>query len=75
VVPLPAARALEQVAEKHKAGLIVVGSRGRGKLGSLLHGSVPMELAAEGRTAVVVLPLGTQLEPGSGHYELAAGLG
>jgi nucleotide-binding universal stress UspA family protein len=74
VVPLPAARALERVAEQRNAGLIVVGSRGRGKLGSLLHGSVPMELAAEGRTAIVVLPPGTRLEAGSGHYELAAGL-
>jgi nucleotide-binding universal stress UspA family protein len=75
IVPLPAARALEEVAEKQRARLIVVGSRGRGKLGSLLHGWVAMALAAEGRTAVVVLPLGTRLEPGSGHYELAAGLG
>jgi nucleotide-binding universal stress UspA family protein len=75
IVPLPAARALEEVAEKHRAGLIVVGSRGRGKLGSLLHGSVPVALAAEGRTSVVVLPLGTRIEPGSGHYEVAAGLG
>ena len=50
-----------------------VGSRGRGNLGSLLHGSVPAEVAGDGRTAVVVLPLDTRLEPGSGHYELAAG--
>jgi nucleotide-binding universal stress UspA family protein len=73
VLPLPAAEALERVAEQHTAGLIVVGSRGRSKVGSFVHGSVPTGLAAQGRTAVAVLPLGTSLEPGSGHYELAAG--
>jgi nucleotide-binding universal stress UspA family protein len=73
VLPLPAAQALERVAEQHSAGLIVVGSRGRSKVGSFVHGSVPTQLAAQGRTAVVVLPLGTRLEPGSGHYELVAG--
>jgi nucleotide-binding universal stress UspA family protein len=73
VLPLPAADALERIAQQEHAALIVVGSRGRGKLGSLLHGSVPTQLAAQGRTAVVALPLDTQLEPGSGHYELVAG--
>lgn len=73
VLPLPAAAALERFAEQHNAGLIVVGSKGRGKLGSILHGSVPTHLASQGRTAVVVLPLGARLEPGSGHYELVAG--
>jgi nucleotide-binding universal stress UspA family protein len=73
VLPLPAPEALERVAEQHNAGLIVVGSKGRSKLGSTLHGSVPTHLAAQGRTAVVVLPVGARLEPGSGHYELAAG--
>jgi hypothetical protein len=34
---------------------------------------VSTELAVDGRTAVVVLPLGTRLEPGSGHYEVIAG--
>jgi nucleotide-binding universal stress UspA family protein len=72
-LPLPAAEALERVAEQHRAGLIVVGSKGRGKLGSTLHGSVPTHLAAQGRTAVVVLPVAARVEPGSGHYELAAG--
>jgi nucleotide-binding universal stress UspA family protein len=74
VLPLPAAEALDQVAEQHTGGLIVVGSRGRSKRGSILHGSVPTQLAAQGRTAVVVLPLGTRLDPGSGHYELVAGV-
>jgi nucleotide-binding universal stress UspA family protein len=73
VLPLPAAAALEQVVEQHNAGLIVVGSKGRGNLGSTIHGSVPTHLASQGRTAIVVLPLGARLEPGSGHYELVAG--
>ena len=73
VLALPAPEALERVAEQHNAGLIVVGSKGRSKLGSTLHGSVPTHLASQGRTAVVVLPPGARLEPGSGHYELAAG--
>jgi nucleotide-binding universal stress UspA family protein len=73
VVPLQAAEALTRVAAQRAAGLIVVGSRGRSKLGSALHGSVPTELAVDGRTAVVVLPLETRLEPGSGHYEVIAG--
>jgi nucleotide-binding universal stress UspA family protein len=72
VLPLPPAEALERIAEQRTAGLIVVGSRGRSRLGSVLHGSVPTRLAAQGRTALVVLPLGTRLEPGSGHYELVA---
>jgi nucleotide-binding universal stress UspA family protein len=71
VLPLPAAEALERVAERHTAGLIVVGSRGRGKVGSFAPGSVPTRLA-QGRTAVAVLPLGARLDPGSGHYELLA---
>jgi nucleotide-binding universal stress UspA family protein len=71
VLPLPAAEALERVAEQHTAGLIVVGSRGRAKVGSFAPGSVPARLA-QGRTAVAVLPLGARLEPGSGHYELVA---
>lgn len=73
VLPLLAHEALERVAEQHTAGLIVVGSKGHSKLGSILHGSVPTHLAAQGRTAVVVLPVEARVEPGSGHYELAAG--
>lgn len=72
VLPLPAAHALNHVAREERAGLIVVGSRGRGKLGSTLQGSVPTLLAGEGATAVVVLPPGARLEAGSGHYELSA---
>jgi nucleotide-binding universal stress UspA family protein len=72
VLPVSAAEALERIAEQHNAGLIVVGSRGRSKLGSDSPGSVRTRLAAHGRTAVVVLPLGTSLDPGSGHYELGS---
>jgi nucleotide-binding universal stress UspA family protein len=72
VLPLPAAEALERVAEHESAGLIVVGAKGPSKGASVVHGSVPTCLAARGRTAVSVLPLGARLEPGSGHYELVA---
>lgn len=72
VVPQPPAEALRQVAEQQKASLVVVGFGGRNKVASIILGSVPTSLATEGRTAVVVLPLGTRLEPGSGHYELLA---
>jgi nucleotide-binding universal stress UspA family protein len=71
-LPGRAAEALERVAEQRHAGLIVVGARQAGKLGTTLLGSVPTQLAAHGRTAVVVLPLGARLERGSGHYEAAA---
>ena len=70
VVPAPPADALQRVGEQHKASLIVVGFGGRSRVASNVLGSVPTKLATEGRTAVVVLPLGTRLEPGSGHYEL-----
>jgi nucleotide-binding universal stress UspA family protein len=72
VLSLRAAEALDRVAEEKRAGFVVVGSQGRSKLGSVLHGSVPTRLAAEGSTAVVVLPPAARLEPGSGHYECAA---
>ena len=69
----PVHESLEGAAEQLHAGLIVVGSTGPGKLGSTLHGSVPTYLVSQGRTAVVVVPLGTRPEPGSGHYELIVG--
>lgn len=72
-LPGSAADALERVAEQRHAGLIVVGARQASKLESALLGSVPTQLAAQGRTAVVVLPLGARLERGSGHYEAVAG--
>src|SRR5918999_2507809 len=70
VVASPAAEGLMQVADETGAGLIVVGSQGRGKLGSALYGSVAIRLAAEARVPVVVLPPDALLEGGSGHYEV-----
>jgi len=67
----PAARALEECAQREGAALIVVGSQGHGKLASVVLGSVSIQLTAESKRPVVVLPADTQLEPGSGHYELA----
>jgi len=72
VLPIPAHDALERAARQERAGLVVVGSQGRNKLGSILHGSVTTRLAAGGSTPLVVLPSDAQLELGSGHYELAA---
>ena len=59
-----------RVAGETNAGLLVVGSRGRGKLGSAILGSVAIRLAAEARTPVVVLPPGAVVE-GGGHYDVA----
>jgi nucleotide-binding universal stress UspA family protein len=56
---------LQAVAERERAGLIVVGLRDQAP--------VAAELAGSGRTAVVALPSEARLDFGSGHYELAAG--
>ena len=74
VLPLPAPEALDRIATEERGGLMVVGSRRRGELDSVPHGSVPTRLAVEGTTPVVVLPPGARLELGSGHYELTAGV-
>lgn len=71
VVSSPPAEGLIRVADETGAGLIVVGSPGRGKLGSAILGSVAIQLAAEARVPVVVLPPNALLEGGSGHYEVA----
>jgi nucleotide-binding universal stress UspA family protein len=71
VISAPAAEGLVRVADEIGAGLIVVGSRGRGRLGSAIHGSVAIRVAAEARVPVVVLPADALLEGGSGHYEVA----
>jgi nucleotide-binding universal stress UspA family protein len=73
VVPLPAADALARVAEERRAGLVVVGSHGRGKFGSLLRGSVVTQLRSRIRCPMVVLPRNAEIAAGSGHYELTAG--
>jgi nucleotide-binding universal stress UspA family protein len=72
VVPSPPAEAIQRVAEEQRAGLVVVGARGQRGRDSMLHGSVAIELAAEGSTALVVLPGQAALEPGSRPYELTA---
>jgi nucleotide-binding universal stress UspA family protein len=74
VLPLPVVDTLEHVAEEERAGLIVIGSQTREGSDSPLHGSVATrQLAADGDTAVVVLPPEAELEIGSGHYELLPG--
>ena len=70
VLPLPAAEALERVAEERPAALVAVGAKVRREHPSAVLGSVPTELAACGRTPVAVLPLAARVEPGTGHYEL-----
>jgi nucleotide-binding universal stress UspA family protein len=72
VLALRPAQALIEAIEEEDAGLIAVASRGRGKLGSILLGSVSVQLAAKAPVPVVVLPRRAELAAGSGHYELAA---
>ncbi len=71
VISSPVVEGLMRVADETGAGLLVVGSRGRGKLGSAILGSVAIPLAAEARVPVVVLPADALLDGGSGHYEVA----
>jgi nucleotide-binding universal stress UspA family protein len=70
LVVLSPAQALRLAAEDLGAGLIVVASHGLGRLASVAHGSVTIQLAAEAPVPVVVLPPDDELA-GSGHYELA----
>lgn len=72
LVPLPAAEALESIAEKRHARLIVVGyERDRRRLNEL-RDCVTIRLAAEGKTPLVVLPPTARLEADSNHYKLTA---
>jgi nucleotide-binding universal stress UspA family protein len=73
VTALSPAAALRLAAEDLGAGLIVVASHGLGKLGSTVHGSATIQLAADAPVPVVVLPPRADLSAGSGHYELAPG--
>jgi len=50
------AEQLRQLAEQERAAMVVVGTRGRGALGSGLFGSVSHSLACSGSTPVVVCP-------------------
>jgi nucleotide-binding universal stress UspA family protein len=72
VVSLPAAVALRRVADDDCASLIVLGCHGRGKVATVLLGSVAIQLAADASCPVVVLPPTAELAPGSGNYELAS---
>lgn len=72
VATQPAAQALELCARREAAGLIVVGCRGRGKLGSVLLGSVSTQVSAEAERPLVVLPSEARVGSGSGHYEVVA---
>jgi nucleotide-binding universal stress UspA family protein len=71
LVALSPAAALTLAAEDLGAGLIVVASHGLGRVASVAHGSVTIELAAQAPVPVVVLPPGAELTAGSGHYELS----
>lgn len=71
LVSLSPAAALRLAAEDLGAGLIVVASHGLGRLASIAHGSVTIQLAAEAPVPVVVLPPGAELAAASGHYELS----
>jgi nucleotide-binding universal stress UspA family protein len=73
VFPLPAADALEHVADQQRAGLAVAGPPERSGLDSAVGGSIAIRFAADGSTALVVLPAEAELELGSGHYEFVAG--
>jgi nucleotide-binding universal stress UspA family protein len=72
VASLRPADALAQAAEERRAGLVVVGSHGSGRLGSLLRGSVVTQLRLRIDRPLVVLPRSAVLAAGSGHYELTA---
>jgi nucleotide-binding universal stress UspA family protein len=71
VVTPPIAQALERCAERQGAGLLLVGSQGLGRVGSVVLGSVSIRLAAKARRPVVVLPPNAEVTPRSGHYEVA----
>jgi nucleotide-binding universal stress UspA family protein len=73
VFPLPAADALEHVADQQRAGLAVVGPPERNGPGSAVGRSTAIRFAVDGSTGLVVLPTEAELELGSGHYELATG--
>jgi nucleotide-binding universal stress UspA family protein len=72
VFPLPAVDALQTVAERERAGLVVVGSRAHRQQNDTQEGSVAGRLASDGSTTLVALPPGARLEPGSRHYAAIA---
>jgi len=56
--------ALVDAAEKHGCDLIVVGTRGRGAVASLVLGSVTQHLVSHSGVPVVVVPPPSRLRPG-----------
>lgn len=71
IEPGPPVYALESVANREGARLIVVGARSIGPLRSALVGSLSAQLVTVAGCPVVVLPEGAELGRGSGHYELS----
>ena len=69
IEPGPPAYALESVAGREGARLIVVGARAMGPLRSALVGSVSAQLIGTAGCPVVIVPEHAQLGRGSGHYE------
>lgn len=61
--------AIIETAEREGAGLLVVGSRGRGHLRSAVLGSVSRELGARARCPVVIVPSGAPWAGTSGGVE------
>jgi nucleotide-binding universal stress UspA family protein len=59
-----AARALHEAAEREDAGMLVVGSTGRGALGRVLPGSTAERLMHGAPCAIAVVPHGWQGRPG-----------
>ena len=72
VVRAPADEALKGVADRVRAGIAVVGAPNAAVPGSTLNVPLAIALAADGDIPVVVLTDVTELQAGSGHYELAA---
>jgi nucleotide-binding universal stress UspA family protein len=62
-----AADGLDRRARRENAGLLVVGSRGRGALGAAVLGSVSRELIASASTPVLVVPRTARVTPSGGR--------
>jgi nucleotide-binding universal stress UspA family protein len=65
------AEAIMDAADREGAALLVVGSRGRGRLESALRGSVSQELASRARCPVVIVPSGAHWAGANGAGESA----
>jgi nucleotide-binding universal stress UspA family protein len=72
VVHAPADEAVQRVADRVRAGLVVVGAPNDGGASPGVNVPLAIALAAEGDIPLVVLTGAAKLHAGSGHYELAA---